>query len=506
MSKTRPTGKIRDNVFTSPDVVKYMLDLSGYTPDRDLSSVNVIEPSCGEGEFVIEIIARLIRSAHVFGFNPSEAINRCLICYDIDQKNIDISINRIHSHFPEININDNIFRNEDFLIADVANTDLIIGNPPYVRHEQIALPQKELYRKLFPTFRYRADLYVAFFEKSLRSLRLGGKHCFICSNRWMKNQYGHNLRNLISSSFRLLAIVNLEKVNPFQEEVIAYPAISLIENSPTKESFQYIEVNDLNNMPLPEATAFYYQMPRNGNWNETFHTASGINKLTSIEDMGFKIGIGVATGADKIFIGKDLPELIEEELLLPILTSKDIRNNRLCWSGNYIFNPFDENGKIIDLYLFPKAKAYLEAHQETLQSRYVSQKKPSHWYRTIDRIYKELVSQPKILLPDISANSLILIDNGHYYPHHNLYYITGGDVDSLKMLSAVLMSDFITSQLSQLANHMNGGYPRWQSQYIRKLRVPDIHAIAPSDSKALISSYDARNLSEINTVVNNIIA
>ena len=67
------------------------------------------------------------------------------------------------------------------------------------------------------------------------------------------------------------------------------------------------------------------------------------------------------------------------------------------------------------------------------------------------------------------------------------------------------MSDFITSQLSQLANHMNGGYPRWQSQYIRKLRVPDIHAIAPSDSKALISSYDARNLSEINTVVNNII-
>lgn len=108
MSKTRPTGKIRDNVFTSPDVVKYMLDLSGYTPDRDLSSVNVIEPSCGEGEFVIEIIARLIRSAHVFGFNPSEAINRCLICYDIDQKNIDISINRIHSHFPEININDNL--------------------------------------------------------------------------------------------------------------------------------------------------------------------------------------------------------------------------------------------------------------------------------------------------------------------------------------------------------------------------------------------------------------
>ncbi|WP_301709802.1 hypothetical protein, partial [uncultured Duncaniella sp.] len=112
----------------------------------------------------------------------------------------------------------------------------------------------------------------------------------------------------------------------------------------------------------------------------------------------------------------------------------------------------------------------------------------------------------KILLPDISANNQILIDAGHFYPHHNLYYITGGDIDNLKILSAFLMSDFIVSQLSRLSNNMNGGYPRWQSQYIKKLKVPNIYDINESDSKMLISFYDAKNLPGINSIVNKIIA
>lgn len=119
--------------------------------------------------------------------------------------------------------------------------------------------------------------------------------------------------------------------------------------------------------------------------------------------MGFKIGIGVATGADKVFIGRNLIYHIEEELLLPILTSKDVKNNDLHWSGNYLFNPFDDEGKVIELSKYPKARAYLELHREQLQGRHVSKKNPSNWYRTIDRVYKELLSKPKILLPDISG-------------------------------------------------------------------------------------------------------
>ena len=506
MESNKANGKKHDGIFTSPEIVSYMLDLADYTPNRDLSTTVVIEPSCGEGEFVVEIISRLAQSALKYRFDPSEAINRCLTCYETDPERLYACIRRIHARFPHITLGENVCRNEDFLTANVPHADLVVGNPPYVRHEQIPEPQKALYRQLFPTFRHRADLYVPFFEKSLHCLRPEGKHCFICSNRWLKNQYGHGLRHLIASSFRLCAIVNLEKANPFQVKVSAYPAISLIANSPARKSFLYAETDRLPNIPQTEATAQQRATPRNGDWDDVFNTVPNSNGLTTIENLGFKIGIGVATGADKVFIGQHLPSFVEKELLLPVLTAKDIRNNCLNWSGNYLFNPFNECGKVIDLSLFPKAKNYLEAHKEKLQSRHVSRTNPANWYRTIDKIHKELLAQPKILLPDMSANSLILIDTGHFYPHHNLYYITGHSVESLKVLSAILMSDFVTGQLVQLTNCMNGGYPRWQSQYIRKLKVPDIYAIKPYDSQKLTSLYDTQNLPGINALVNHIVA
>ena len=66
MNSSNPYGKRRNgglhgDVYTDPSVVRYMLDLVGYTCDKDLSKVSILEPSCGEGEFIIEIAQRLKR-------------------------------------------------------------------------------------------------------------------------------------------------------------------------------------------------------------------------------------------------------------------------------------------------------------------------------------------------------------------------------------------------------------------------------------------------------------
>ena len=49
----RSSGNGHGDVPTSPEVVKYMLDLVGYVSSRNLSDVYILEPSCGEGEFVV---------------------------------------------------------------------------------------------------------------------------------------------------------------------------------------------------------------------------------------------------------------------------------------------------------------------------------------------------------------------------------------------------------------------------------------------------------------------
>ena len=56
---TRHSGAQHGDVFTKHEVVCFMLDEVGYTANMNLSGITIMEPSCGEGEFVVEIVRRL---------------------------------------------------------------------------------------------------------------------------------------------------------------------------------------------------------------------------------------------------------------------------------------------------------------------------------------------------------------------------------------------------------------------------------------------------------------
>ena len=58
---------------------------------------------------------------------------------------------------------------------------------------------------------------------------------------------------------------------------------------------------------------------------------------------------------------------------------------------------------------------------------------------------------------------------------------------------------------ASLTNHMNGGYPRWQSQYLKKLRVPVVSSIPEELADKLLQSYQTHNITEINYYVSLII-
>ena len=81
---TRSNGGQHGDVFTKPCVVDYMLDMVGYTADKDLSMTSIMEPSCGEGEFIISIITRLAESASRYGFDLNEAYHRNVNASDLD--------------------------------------------------------------------------------------------------------------------------------------------------------------------------------------------------------------------------------------------------------------------------------------------------------------------------------------------------------------------------------------------------------------------------------------
>lgn len=497
----RTTGGEAGAVFTSPIVVRYMLDKIGYTPNRDLSGISILEPSCGEGEFVIEIAKRLQASSMRFTFNAGKAFRHNVQAYDIDPNKIEMCRRRVMNlGFTQV---ENI-QVADFLKADVKQTDMVVGNPPYVRYENIPADILEYCKKNFFTFHYRSDIYIPFFEKSLSLLKDGGTHCFICSNRWLKNEYGKRLRQYISNSFQLRLLINLEQAEAFQEDVLAYPAITIITARTPQNVFEYAECNNVDDLQSIHSTL--KPVPQGADWTSTFIEGCANSSLMSIEEQGFKIGIGVATGADAVFISDRLPDKIESDLLLPAINARDLKGDKLQWNGKFLFNPYKENGDLIDLDKYPKASEYLNANRDKLINRHIVTKTPARWYRTIDRITPSLRFKPKILLPDMSGNTFVFIDEGCFYPLHNIYYITGNSVQELRVLAAQLMSDFARRQLSSVTNKMNGGFPRWQSQHLRKLRLLDVKSIPPKETQSLLDRYSRKDVKGINELMSKLLS
>lgn len=121
----------------------------------------------------------------------------------------------------------------DFLLSDGPDrpADFVVGNPPYVRLEDMPNGLSDAYREACPTMRGRADLYVGFYEKGLGMLAPEGRLGFICADRWMRNQYGAKLRELVAANYSVDSVdsvVAMHDVEAFEEPVSAYPAVTII--------------------------------------------------------------------------------------------------------------------------------------------------------------------------------------------------------------------------------------------------------------------------------------
>lgn len=503
----RKNGRNHGEVFTQLNVVKYILDEVKYVSSINLNKVKILEPASGQGAFAVEIIERLFLSSQKYNFDFIESVNNNVRLVELDNSNYNHLRNNILKIIKDLGFESDqikkcVFSNTDFLLKDFDfKFDCIVGNPPYIRHERIDSIQKKLYKNIFSTFKYRADLYVLFYEKSLKLLTQNGLISFICSNRWLFNQYGQPLRKLIAEKHHISKIINIEKANIFDEEVIAYPCITTIKNNKGKFT-EYYESQE-KEINISSLKFDFIKSPENESWQNLFLDYD-INhrSLNGIKEQGFDIGIGVATGADKVYIKKE-DELsgIERSRIIPIIKSNCLKGENISWDNSYVINPF-ENNELCDLNKYPQLQTYLESQKEILLKRHIAKKTPQFWYKTIDKIKPDLQMKNKLLLPDLSGCKFLFIDEGKYYPHSNIYYITHSDIKELKILACILMSDFIKDQLSQIGIRMNGGLPRFQIQTLKKLRIPQLNELADSDRIKLVESYDRRNLEIINEIVN----
>ncbi len=502
----RARGGVHGSVDTKKEVIRSMYRLAGVTTHKNLSTFKILDPAGGDGRFIVEYLRLLWNSAKKNKFDFAAALPNVRIT-EIDKKKCENIRSSIKEFLKQNGISikqsvlDTMIVQGDFLDQHFfgGQFDLIIGNPPYIRYDNIPDMQKKRYRKMFSTFRHRSDIYIAFFQKSFELLSKQGKVCFICANRWLRSQYGEPIRQAIAKEYAIPVIINMEEADAFDEKVDAYPAITIFEKEKKGDFVRYYDINNiklLDKISVNQEAVNYTKLPQpvDGNWESIFMSdLHADDRFAFLEEQGFSLGIGVATGADKVFIGKTLPEKIEKDLLLPLIVSRDINDGVVEWSGNYLLNPYAENGEVIDLDAYPRAKKYFEQHKEQLSARHVGKKSPDKWYKTIDKVKADLTAKPKLILPDMKKNSIFVIEEGKFYPHHNLYYITNDMEENLAILGAILNTDFVMSQMEHISNKMNGGYVRWQAQNLRKIKIPRLEKLSEAQRSALLKSYHERD-------------
>jgi hypothetical protein len=240
--------------------------------------------------------------------------------------------------------------------------DFVIGNPPYIRLEDMDEALASTYRASYRTMKGRADIYVAFFEAALWQLQPGGVCAFICADRWMLNQYGSGLRSLITSHYAVEAVIEMHHADAFEFDVSAYPAITVIRRD-SQGPVAVATADPAAAVAAPSLLASSIRAVRSSVAVSTppeglktarvetwFHGADPwpcvsperLAVLKRLEqefpplesaDTATRVGIGVATGLDEVFITRD-PYVVESSRLLPLAKGGDTLDWTFQWSGH----------------------------------------------------------------------------------------------------------------------------------------------------------------------------
>jgi adenine-specific DNA-methyltransferase len=513
-------------VYTKPWIVEVILDLAGYTADKPLANLVALEPSAGDGAFLCGMVRRLVESCKRHRIPLAEA-QEALRAYEIDPVAVVSANETIRGELVRLGVKGEMaaslgkawIREEDFLEASLGFpiADFVIGNPPYIRLEEIPEKKANLYRNAYSTMRGRADIYVAFFQAALSQLRPGGTCAYICADRWLLNEYGRGLRTFITAGYSVRYVIETHDVDAFDAEVSAYPAITVISHEKqgsvvVAKALPGIETAETDYVVSHLKAARSNSVVRTARFKEWFKgdepwPCSSPDSLAILkdlerrfpllesEDTGTTVGIGVATGADSAFVTGERPD-IEEDRILPLAMAFDLKGGKVEWSGHYLVNPWNAAG-LVELADYPRLVRYLEPSRPQLEGRHTTKGRPESYHRTIDRVSLSLLPKAKLYIADIRDRLVPCIDQGKTYPHHNIYWITSQSWD-LRVLGALLMSEVGEFFIRCYGVRMRGGYFRFQAQYLRRIRVPKPQTISKSIAARLVRAFDTNDLSLAN--------
>ena len=372
--------------------------------------------------------------------------------------------------------------------------DVIIGNPPYIRQEEIKDLKPYLSRR-FQTYSGTADLLVYFIEWGLTLLKPNGQFSYIVANKFMRAGFGRPLRKWLRQ-WQLAELYDFGDL-PVFEEATTYPLVLSVRKAPPYEP---VRVANVQTLDFPNLSAYltehaFAMRPDNladEGWTLSDAAVSDLLRKIQLQGeplgqyVGGKIYRGVLTGLNEAFVidADTRQRLIEAdsrsaEVIKPFLAGRDVKRYQVPREGTYLIlipSGFTQKqfGKLPEAEAFDKMQSLYPAILSYLKAFEVPAKKRSdkgqYWWELRACDYYEEFAKPKLVFPDIAVKMQVcyLVDEVLFA--NTCYMIPKDD----KFLLSVMNSKLMLFTYQAMSASIRGGYMRFFKQYVEQLPIKSI--------------------------------
>ena len=372
-------------------------------------------------------------------------------------------------------------------VIDSGGFDIVIGNPPYVRHEKIKELKPKLKIEGYKSYNGTADLYIYFFEQGYRLLKDNGILSYITSNKYTRAKYGKQFRAFILNNTNILEYIDFNGVKVFDSATVDTSILTFKKSNVKKSSFLYCDINE----KYKKESELEKFISQNGfeylqsDLSENSFSFSSPEELkikkiiekvgTPLKDWDIEINSGIKTGLNEAFIidGKVKDELIAKdpksiEIIKPLLRGRDIKRYSYKFADKWLIN--SHNNPPIDINKYPAIKEYLDKYYDKLEKRSDKGVTP---YNLRNCAYLNKFEQDKIIYSEIVQQAQFYLDKKHNYIEMTAFILSG---TNLKYIVSFLNSKPVTYFFKKfyMGTELGKKGYRYKKSFLEQLPIPKI--------------------------------
>lgn len=457
-----------DKIYTPEWLVKQMLDLAEYTGEQ-MWNKTILEPSFGEGSFLVEIVHRIIEYGKLNNKTDIEIYESLSKIYgiEIDKSSYDITLKKLHNILIENDLEYdswNLYCDNTLIYNFNMKFDYIFGNPPYVRIHNMSNKEREVLEN-YSFCDGMTNMYIVFIELCLDLLNLNGKMVFVTPNTFFYNKSQQVFRNFLCETGLLKTLVNYGTIDVFNG-IGTYVTVSYFYNSDKRNSnLHYVEM-------LNKSTKKYerdIELESLENKEFIIHDEEDerflsilYNKKHKLKDYCTVLN-AIQTNSNSVYVG-DFKNKLEDGILRDVIKGSDLGKKQGKVDLIFPYEKEDGTYKVIKEDVlkekYPLCYKYLLSYKNQLDKRKASSNN-TEWYQygrsqgIASMENTKIVLKKYISLQDVHCELLRL--DKEVYVHSGIFIIAKSD-ELLDKVYNILVSEDFCKYCKLTGKYLTGGY------------------------------------------------